>query len=362
MAIDGSTYAPVSQKVNKTCEKGDFPISVAGLDHGHIYGMTENLLKAGANIELVWDRDPKKIEAFCKAFPEANAVSNEQEVYDCERTKMVLSSIIANERWEIGMKALSHGKHYMSDKTGFTRLEDLDAAKRKVKETGLKWSICFSERLQVESAILAGQLIDDGEIGDVVQVMTIAPHLLNAPSRPDWFFKKKQYGGILCDIGSHQIDQMLFYTGSAKGHIVHSQVGNFNTPDYPELEDFGDCTIQFDSGATGYTRLDWFTPAGLENWGDGRFFILGTKGYMEARKYINVGVDVQSDTLFLVNDKKKEVINAKGSTGYPYFAQLIRDCLEDTDKALPQEHLFEVSRLAVEAENKATWLNGFNLK
>ena len=42
----------------------------------------------------------------------------------------------------------------------------------------------------------------------------MGPHRLNASSRPAWFFERARYGGILCDIGSHQIEQFLYYTGA----------------------------------------------------------------------------------------------------------------------------------------------------
>jgi predicted dehydrogenase len=359
MSKDGSTYSPVCKTATKACEKGEFPISVIGLDHGHINGMVQNMLEAGATLDMVWDKDPEKMKNFKASFPKVMMAKAEEDVYASKESKMILSSIIPNERWKVGLKALSHGKHYMSDKTGFTELDKLEKARSAVAESGLKWSICFSERLQVESAILAGQLIEEGEIGDVIQIMNIAPHRLAPETRPDWFFNKEQYGGILCDIGSHQFEQMLFYTKSKTAEIVHSQVGNYKHPDYPELEDFGDCTLLLESGATGYTRLDWFTPEGLGTWGDGRLFILGTKGYIELRKYINVGVSSDGDNLYLVNGTRQEMINAAGKTGFPYFAQLIRDCLDGTDLALPQEHVFEVSRIAIEAEQKAKVLKGF---
>lgn len=105
------------------------------------------------------------------------------------------------------------GKDYFTDKAPLISLEQLDAARAAVRETGRKYMVCFSERLQSESAVYAGELIRQGAIGRVIQVLGMGPHRLNAPSRPAWFFERARYGGILCDIGSHQIEQFLFYTG-----------------------------------------------------------------------------------------------------------------------------------------------------
>ena len=105
-----------------------------------------------------------------------------------------------------------------------------------------------------------------------------------APTRPDWFWNDEQYGGILCDIGSHQVDQFLYYTGSTQAEVVESQIANVRHPEPPHFQDFGDMVLRGDRGL-GYVRLDWFTPDGLGTWGDGRLFILGTDGYIEVRKY-----------------------------------------------------------------------------
>src|SRR5690606_36039237 len=129
---------------------------------------------------------------------------------------------------------------------------------------------------------------DQGEIGRVLSVTGFGPHRLNALSRPDWFFRREKYGGILCDIGSHQIEQYLHFAGEEDARVDCSRVANYDHPQYPELEDFGDCALTGQKGSTNYFRVDWFNPDGLRSWGDGRAFILGTKGYIEIRKYINV--------------------------------------------------------------------------
>ena len=217
--------------------------------------------------------------------------------------------------------------------------------------------VYYSERLHVESAVYAGQLIEQGAIGRVIQVIGMGPHRLAAGGRPSWFFEKEHYGGILCDIGSHQIEQFLFYTGARDAAVVRSQVGNYNHPQYPELEDFGDAMLVGDNGATQYFRVDWFTPDGLRTWGDGRTFILGTDGYIELRKYINIGTEtVDSDHVFLANQKGEFHYEVAGKVGYPYFGRLILDCLNRTENAMTQEHAFKAAELSVKAEMQAVRL------
>ncbi|NIW45674.1 MAG: gfo/Idh/MocA family oxidoreductase, partial [Gammaproteobacteria bacterium] len=245
------------------------------------------------------------------------------------------------------------GKHYFADKPPLTTLDQLEMAKAKVRETGKRYAVYFSERLHVEAAVYAGELIDQGLIGKVVQVVNLAPHRLSLFSRPKWFWETEKYGGILCDIGSHQIEQFLFYAGAEDAKVLHSKVGNYNTPQYPEFQDFGDATLLADNGATMYFRVDWFTPDALSVWGDGRTFVTGTDGMIEIRKYIDIGRDHTSDHLYLVNNEREEHIELKEKVGFPFFGQLILDCLNGTDVSMSQEHIFKSAELAIIAQNEA---------
>ena len=213
--------------------------------------------------------------------------------------------------------------------------------------------VYFSERLHVEGAVFAGDLIKDGAIGRVLQVTGFGPHRLNAPSRPDWFFDKEQYGGILCDIGSHQIEQFLYYAGCEDAKILHSKVANYDNPDYPELEDYGDATLVGDNGATQYFKVDWFTPDGLSTWGDGRTFITGTEGTIEIRKYVDVAREETGDHLFLVNKEGEKHYKLSGEVGFPFFGELILDCIHRTEKAMTQAHAFKAAELCLQAQEQA---------
>ena len=149
---------------------------------------------------------------------------------------------------------------------------------------------------------------------------------------------------------------MLHYAGAKDATVSHAAIANYAHPEHPELDDFGEAGIIMDNGATGYCRVDWFTPDGLSTWGDGRTFILGTDGYIELRKYVNVGTDEGPGHVFLVNGDGERHIVAKGDVGFPYFGRLILDCLERTETAMTQEHAFKAAELSVRAQAKATVL------
>jgi predicted dehydrogenase len=332
---------------------GEFPFAVAHLDHGHIFGQTNGLLEAGADLKWVYDPDPAKVADFVKKYPAAKPARSLDEILDDPAIKLVAAAAIPNERGPIGCKVMEAGRDYFTDKCPFTTLDQLAQARAIVARTDRKYMVYYSERLHVECAMHAGDLIRQGAIGRVIQVLGLGPHRLNAPSRPAWFFEKEKYGGILCDIGSHQIEQFLYYSGARDARVTHSLVGNYGHPDYPELEDYGEANLLADNGATNYFRVDWFNPDGLRTWGDGRTFILGTAGYIELRKYINVGTDAESDHLFLVNSEGEQHLQLKGKVGYPFFGQLILDILNRTEIAMTQDHAFKAAELCLIAQATA---------
>ena len=335
-------------------KKGEFSFAAISLEHIHIYSMCRRLIEAGAVLKSAYDPDPVKLEKFCQAFPGVSKALCEDEILADTDIKLVAGAAVTSERCALGLRVMSAGKDYFTDKAPLTTLEQLEAAKAKVLETGKKYAVCYSERVNVECATFAGELIEQGAIGKVLQVIGFGPHLLFGKlERPDWFFKKKKYGGILCDIGSHQIEQFLFYAGAKDAVVTSSQIANYNNPEYPELDDFGAANLTGDNGTTNYFRVDWLVPTCPVPNADGRQFILGTEGSIELRKHINIGYDTNPDHLFLSNRYETSHYNVKGQVGYPYFGQLILDCLNRTENAMTQEHAFKAAELCIKAQMQA---------
>ena len=353
MKADGMNYAPKG-KPNPVVKPGEFVFSAVALDHGHVYGMCNGLIEAGATLKYVYDPDPEKVKRFLNTFPQAIAAESKEQVLRDAETRLIASAAITSLRCSLGLEVMEAGKDYFTDKAPLVSLEQLQQAKDKVEETGKKYMVYYSERLHVEGAVYAGQLIEAGAIGRVIQVLGLGPHRLGAAGRPQWFFEKDKYGGILCDIGSHQIEQFLFFSGAKDAKVVHSQIANHAHPEYPELDDFGDATLVADNGCTNYFRVDWFTPSGLRSWGDGRTIILGTEGYIEIRKYIDICTeDTTGDHVLLVNGSGEKRFDVSGQVGYPFFGQLILDCLNRTENAMTQEHAFKAAELCVRAQLQA---------
>lgn len=332
--------------------------AVTGLNHGHIYGQTQGLLDAGAKAVCFYAPEDDLAVQFSSSYPQIPRVETLDEILEDESIQLVINAGIPVERAPMGVKVMQHGKDYMVDKPGLTTLEQLAEVRQVQAETGQIYSVCYSERFWSRAATKATELIQAGAIGKVIQTLSLGPHQRRLSSRPDWFFVKEKYGGILTDIGSHNFDQFLHFTGSTSAEIVSSQVANFHHPQYPQLEDFGDVVVR-GNGGVGYIRVDWFTPDGLGVWGDGRMFITGNDGYIELRKYIDLAGRAGGEHLFLIDQKGTTYIDCK-EVPLPYATLLIEDILNRTETAMTQTHSFLAMELAIKAENQADRLG--NLK
>jgi predicted dehydrogenase len=332
---------------------------VCGISHDHIHGMIGAIQRGGGELVSYWGTEPDKLAVFAKRYPGVKQARVQDEVLQDPSIQLVMSSHIANERAAIGVKAMKAGKDFLADKPGITTLKDLALVRKTIAETGRIYAILYSERLEVRAAVHAGELIRQGAIGKVIQTINIAPHQViqragdngGGSQRPGWFWEDVQYGGILCDIGSHQIDQFLFYTGSTRAEIVAAQIANVRHPDHPRFQDFGDMMLRGDKGL-GYVRLDWFTPDGLGTWGDGRLFVLGTDGYIEIRKYTNVAVSKQGNNLFLVDAKRARLIDCSNGA-LPFGPQFVADIVGRTHTAQDQAQCLLAAELSIRAQLSA---------
>jgi len=322
-----------------------------GLNHGHIYGQTDAVLGGGGELVSFYAKEPELAAAFSRRYPQVKLARSEQEILEDASIQLVVSASIPDERAPLGIRVMQHGKDYMADKPGITTLEQLADVRRVQAETKRIYSIMYSERLRSRVTVKAGELVQAGAIGEVIQTIGLGPHRINAPSRPAWFWDPERFGGILCDIGSHQIDQFLFFTGSTQAEVVTAQIGNLHHTEHPKFEDFGDVMLRGNKG-TGYVRIDWFTPDGLPTWGDGRLTILGTDGYLEARKYVDIGGREGGDHLFLVDQKGVNHIDCQ-EVEMPYGEQLVDDILNRTETAMSQAHCFLATALALQAQKQA---------
>lgn len=332
-------------------EKPRLKFGVIGLNHSHIIGQVNALLRGGGALTKFHAVEDDLAAEFAAQFPWAERVADERAILEDPDIALVASAAIPDRRAPLGIRAMRAGKDFMSDKPGATTLGQLAELRRVQAETGRIYSIAYSERFDNHATVKASELVAAGAIGDVVQTVGLGPHRLRPETRPAWFWDKVRFGGILCDIASHQIDQFLHFTGSTEAEVTAAQVANFHHRDHPQFEDFGDVMLRGNGGA-GYCRVDWFTPGGLDAFGDGRLVIIGSEGYIELRKYADPGGKPGGSHLILV-DKKGVKRLQPGDVELPYGRQLVDDVLNRTETAMSQAHCFLATELALRAQAMA---------
>jgi predicted dehydrogenase len=322
-----------------------------GLNHSHINAQVDCLLRAGAELVAFHSPEDDLAKTFSEKYPQAKRVADRRAILDDKSIALVLTAAILSDRAAIAVEAMRHGKDVMSDKPGMTSFEQLAELRRVQAETGRIFSVCYSEHFQTRSTVKAGELVAAGAIGEVIHTVGLGPHAIRNNQRPDWFFDRKRYGGILTDIGSHQCEQFLFFSGTMEGEVISATVANRGNPDHPGLQDVGDMHLRTPK-TTGYVRVDWFTPQGLPTWGDGRLTILGTDGYIELRKYIDIAGRPGIDHLFLVDKKGVQHVDCS-TVALPYGPALIADVLNRTETAMPQARCFNAMELSLTAQQLA---------
>ena len=363
----GGAERPVIEQAAAPAQSDDTPkyhikFGVCGMSHDHIYGMIGAIQRGGGEMVAGWAGEDDKVAGFARRYPGVKIAKTQDEILSDPSIQLVLSSQIANERAAIGIRAMKNGKDFLSDKPGMTTLEQLAEVRQTIAETKRIYGIMYSERLEVKASVYAGVLVQQGAIGKVIQTINIAPHQIiqgkgdngGGTPRPDWFWSTIQSGGILCDIGSHQVDQFLYYTGSKEAEVAESQIANVRHPDRPRFQDFGDMILRGDRGF-GYVRLDWFTPDGLGTWGDGRLFILGTDGYIEIRKYTDVAVKHQGNNLFIVDKKEARYIDCN-SMALPFGPEFVADIVNRTHVAQDQVQCLLAAELVIKAQKNAKFV------
>jgi predicted dehydrogenase len=324
--------------------------AVIGIDHRHIFGQIDSLLAAGA--ELVgYHAQGFLLDWVKEKYPDVRGVEDKRRILEDASIQLIVCAGVPCERAAAGIEAMRHGKDFMVDKPGVTTFEQLAAVRQVQAETKRIYSICYSEHFETRSTVKAGELIKAGAIGRVVHTMGLGPHRLNLKTRPDWFFQREKYGGILTDIGSHQCEQFLFLTGADDARVVAANVANRAHPNTPGLQDFGEMILHT-KDASGYVGVHWFTPDGLPTWGDGRLFITGTEGAIELRKYVDIGGAPGTDHLFLVDNKGVRRIDCS-AVPLPYGAALIHDILTREETAMSQARCFKAMELALTAQAMA---------
>ncbi len=350
---DGRLFVPSSDvKTDTIVKPGEFNFAVLGLVHGHINGIIAGLKGCGATLKSFWDEDEKRCSDFSLRYPEAEQCKSVDDILDDKSINLVINCIRPDLRCLLSVKCLEKGKNVFSDKPGFLKVSEYEKLKEARDKSNKHYYIYFSEKFHSESSILTQNIIDSGRVGNIFHYIGTGPHRLNENTRPSWFFESKKNGSIIIDLACHLVEQFMSYTKCEDVTVEYAKKENIAHKEYKDFFDRGEIVLQGANGATGYIYVDWFTPDGLPAWGDGRTYISGTKGFIEVRKYTDITISNATDHIYLVDSDKEEFIDAKNKTGFPFFPQMIKDCLNGTDFAVDRDHCLKAMLLTVIADLK----------
>lgn len=327
--------------------------AVVGLDHPHAYAMTMSLLAAGAE-HAGFAADDETVGGYAAMFG-----AEQREIDDVladTTIDLVVPVGVPSERAAVSVAALRAGKHVLSDKPATTTTGQVDEIRAAVSETGQIFAVLLGERFESRASRRAAALVADGAIGDVVHVNSFGPHRLGIDGRPAWFFDGTKNGGILNDLASHQIDQFLHLAGRDGQPIddvtiASALVANRAHPEHPELEDYGEVLLRTPT-ATGFARVDWFSPGGIPTWGDVRLFVVGTAGYLEARKNVDIGGQPGGDHLLLVTERETRRFDCQRDE-LTVMADFLDGVRDGVARGLSTEHSLAVCDLAARVQAAA---------
>ena len=336
-----------------------------GLDHGHVFEIVDRIAKAGAEV-VCHVADGGLLEHYENWQTESQAVTYDELLAD-DTIDLVVTAAVPNRRADIALAAIAAGKHVVTDKPGLTTMAQLDAIRAAIAgRPGRPWTVLFTERYENRAIAEAVRLARSGAVGRIVHVVGAGPHTMWAKRRPDWFWDPDATGGILVDIGSHQVDQFLSITGltAADVSVVASMVGNVASADHPRMQDVGSMTLAGRSGPSGSGpevqeqgivgdhRLDYLTAKGLGTWGDCRLTIVGTEGTIEARANVDVaGADGAEHLIVVDSDgtRRVDVSNVVVDWG----EQLLADLADDGERLMTQQHAIDVTDVCLRAQAAA---------
>ena len=306
-------------------------------------------------MKWVYDPDPEKVKAFQKSFPTAKAAASEEEVLSDPEVKLVCGAAVTSERCALGLRVMAAGKDYFTDKAPLTTLEQLEAAREMVRN-GQEIHGLLQRAYPCGGGRFRGRADRKGSHRK-------APSMWTVSGRTGWeirraartgSLKREKYGGILCDIGSHQIEQFLYYCG-ATGRAGEVQPGGKLRPSRLSgaggFRGRGPCGGQRDrpsiSAWTGLRRTG-FPPGRRKNLHSGNGRLHRAAQVRQCGDRNGTG-----DHVFLVNQDGEQHFEVAGKVGYPFFGQLILDCINRTENAMTQKHAFKAAELCVRAELQA---------
>ena len=210
-------------------------LGVVSFAHGHVNAYIDVIANFDdANVVAGWDDDPERGQAQCTKFglewePDLNTLLARDDI------DAVFVTSPTNRHAEHVVAAARAGKHVLLQKPMALTLEDCDAIIDVVKETGVKFSMCYQMRCDPIN-IKIKELLDEGAVGNVAIVRR--RHAIPALLSPDfakpgnWHIDPVQNMGMFMDDASHAAEWFLWMLGRPTSVIA--EIDNIVTTAAPD--------------------------------------------------------------------------------------------------------------------------------
>jgi predicted dehydrogenase len=332
-----------------TLERYDVTFGIIGCQHGHIHGLIESLVAIpGVTCAGIYDEQPEAMKAVTDRYP-VNAVASPDVLLDDAKVTLIGTAAVNNDKGALLAQAVEAGKHVIADKPLCTIIEDLNAIEKAATENRVRVGLMLSERYQGYTQKMM-ELVNDGAIGHVANVLCVRPHRLGRAGRPDWMFVDEKYGGIIVDLAIHDVDIIRWAAGGVFEEITAYQQ-NWGNPTDKDFGDIGVLLGRLTSGATGMVRTDWFTPATSPVHGDTRFIITGTRGMIEVRAAGDLWTRKKKcpPELMVMTDNRDPVRFAPGKPDVTMVDDFLASTYGDAKPILSNTDVFEATRASLMA-------------
>jgi predicted dehydrogenase len=236
-------------------------------------------------MKVICGRTPAAVRAAAREYGWDEAATDWEEVVHRQDIDLVDISTPGDSHMEIAIAAAKAGKVVFCEKPLANTVREAERMLAAVEKAGVLHMICHNYR-RAPAVMLAKQLIDAGEIGDIRHYRgTYLQDWITDPKFPlVWRLDKRKAGsGALGDIAAHSIDLARFLVGEIAE--VAGDLKTFITmrplPDNPKkrgrvtVDDASAALVRFKNGAIGTIEATRMAP-GRKNYN--RFEINGSIG------------------------------------------------------------------------------------
>ena len=209
-----------------------------------------------ARLVAVVRRSEKEAKAIAESFGAERYFTDYVKALELKDVDIVDICTPTYTHKEIAVEAAKYGKHILLEKPIALRLCDADEIIGAARRHGVKLMVAHCLRFWPEY-VKVKELVDNGEIGEVK--VARAYRLSSFPRWSGWFGREELSGGVIVDMGIHDIDYLRWLMGEvkevyARGGHVRKWVPGLTALDYVHV------LMKFNGGGIAYIESSWAMP------------------------------------------------------------------------------------------------------